>query len=161
MITESSISKAQEFLRKAYKYQMSGNLAEAVENYKLSIDYYPTPEAHTYLGWTYSFQGALDSAIEECKKAIDIDPDYGNPYNDIGSYLIQQGNYDEAITWLELALKAKRYDSYHFAHLNLGRAFELKGLWFEAVDEYRKAMEIDPEYEIAQKLYYNLQGKLN
>jgi tetratricopeptide (TPR) repeat protein len=161
MITESSVSKAQEYLKKAYKNQMEGNLDEAIRNYKLSIEFYPTAEAHTYLGWTYSFQGDLDLAIEECKRAIEIDPDYGNPYNDIGSYLIQQGSFDEAITWLELALKAKNYDSYHYAHLNLGRAYELKGLWFEAVDEYHTAMEIDPKYEIAQKLYYSLQGKLN
>lgn len=105
--------------------------------------------------------GDLDKAIEECKIAIDIDVDYGNPYNDIGSYLIQQGNYDEAITWLEMALKAKRYDSYHYAHLNLGRAYELKGLWFEAIEEYKTAMRLSPKYDLAKKLYYTLQGKLN
>jgi tetratricopeptide (TPR) repeat protein len=161
MVSESRISKAQEYLQKAYKLQMDGNLDEAVKNYKLSIDCYPTAEAHTYLGWTYSFMGNLNEAIEECKKAIYIDPEFGNPYNDIGSYLIQQGNYDEAIMWLELALKSKRYEAYHYAHLNLGRVYELKGLWFEAVDEYKKALEIEPDYEIAKKLYYNLQGKLN
>jgi tetratricopeptide (TPR) repeat protein len=161
MVTESSISKAKEYLKKAYRLQMDGKLEEAVNNYKLSIEYYPTAEAHTFLGWTYSFQGDLDAAIEECKKAINIDPDFGNPYNDIGSYLIQQGNYEEAITWLEIALKAKNYDAKHYAHVNLGRAFELKGLWFEAVAEYRKAMDMAPGYEIASRLYYNLQGKLN
>jgi tetratricopeptide (TPR) repeat protein len=161
MVTDSKISKAQEFLEKAYKLQMDGNLEGAIENYKLSIQYYPTPEAHTFLGWTYSFQGNLEAAIEECKKAIYIDPDFGNPYNDIGSYLIQQGAYDEAITWLEIALKVKRYEAKHYAHVNLGRAYELKGLWFEAVQEYRKAMDLNPDYTIAQKLYFSLQGKLN
>jgi tetratricopeptide (TPR) repeat protein len=145
MITESSISKAQKYLEKAYRLQMDGRYEEAISNYKMSIEYYPTAEAHTFLGWAYSFLGDLDRAIEECKKAIDIDPEYGNPYNDIGSYLIQQGNYDEAITWLELALRAKRYESPHYAHLNLGRAYELKGLWFEALDEYRIAMKAVPE----------------
>jgi len=159
--TQSSISKAQEYLEKAYKLQMDGNYEEAIRNYKLSIDYFPTAEAHTFLGWAYSFLGDLDKAIEECKTAIDIDVDYGNPYNDIGSYLIQQGSYDEAITWLEMALKAKRYDSYHYAHLNLGRAYELKGLWFEAIEEYKTAMKQSPKYDLAKKLYYTLQGKLN
>ncbi len=161
METQSSISKAQEYLEKAYKLQMDGNYEEAIRNYKLSIDYFPTAEAHTFLGWAYSFLGDLDKAIEECKTAIDIDVDYGNPYNDIGSYLIQQGSYDEAITWLEMALKAKRYDSYHYAHLNLGRAYELKGLWFEAIEEYKTAMKQSPKYDLAKKLYYTLQGKLN
>ncbi len=161
MITDYSLEKANEYLQRAYKLQMEGNLEEAIKNYKLSIETYPTAEAHTFLGWTYSFMGNLSGAIDECKKAIDIDPDYGNPYNDIGSYLIQQGNYDEAITWLELALKSKRYESYHYARLNLGRAYELKGMWFEALDEYKKALEIEPNYEIAKKLYFNLLGKTN
>lgn len=161
MVTDSSISKAQEYLEKAYKFQMDGNYEEAVRNYKLSIEFFPTAEAHTFLGWAYSFLGNLDKAIDECKLAIQIDSEYGNPYNDIGSYLIQQGSYDEAITWLELALKAKRYDSYHYAHLNLGRAYELKGLWFEALDEYKTAMRLEPKYDLAKKLYYTLQGKLN
>src|SRR5207247_893105 len=110
---------------------------------------------------TYSFLGELDRAIDECKKAIDVDPDFGNPYNDIGSYMIQLGRFDEAITWLELALKSKRYDAYHFAHLNLGRALEMKGLWYEALGEYREALEYNPRYDLAQKLYYRLLGMMN
>lgn len=161
MVTESNISKAHEYLEKAYKLQMDGKLDDAIRNYKISIDYFPTAEAHTFLGWTYSFKGDLDQAIEECKTAISIDPEYGNPYNDIGSYLIQLGRYEEAITWLEIALKAKRYESSHYAIVNLGRAYELKGLWYEAVAEYKKAMEMAPDYEIAKKLYFSLQGKLN
>lgn len=161
MVAESNIMKAKELLKKAYRFQMHGNLYEAEKLYKLSIEFHPTVEAHTLLGWSYSFHGNLDEAIEECKKAIEIDPDYGNPYNDIGSYFIHQGKYDEAILWLELALKCKRYEAHHFAHLNLGRAFELKGLWFEAIAEYKHALELEPGYELAQKLYYNLQGKMN
>ena len=33
--------------------------------------------------------GQLDEAIEECHRAIRTDPDFGNPYNDIGAYLIE------------------------------------------------------------------------
>src|SRR5688572_3201100 len=88
---------AVQLLRKAYECQMSGQLEEAIELYQKSIDVYPTAEAHTFLGWTYSFQGRLDDAIAECKKAIEVDPDFGNPYNDIGVYLIELEQYDDAI----------------------------------------------------------------
>ncbi|NIO09761.1 MAG: tetratricopeptide repeat protein, partial [Deltaproteobacteria bacterium] len=46
---------------------------------------FPTAEAYTFLGWTYSFMGQLNEAIEECQRAITLDPDFGNPYNDIGA----------------------------------------------------------------------------
>jgi len=157
--SQQEVSK--EYLLKAYQLQMKGQFEEAILNYKKSLELYPTAEAHTFLGWTYSFLGNMDNAIEECKNAIAVDPDYGNPYNDIGSYLIQQGNFDEAMTWLELALKAKKYETPHFAHLNMGRVLESKGLWFEALDEYALANEISPDYVIAKQYFNKLQGLLN
>ncbi len=62
------------FFHEAYRKQMSQQLDEAVELYKKSIECYPTAEAHTFLGWTYSFMGRLDDAIAECHKAIETDP---------------------------------------------------------------------------------------
>ena len=53
---------------------MKGELEEAVNLYKQSIAAHPTAEAYTFLGWTYSFMGRLDDAIEECHKAIEQDP---------------------------------------------------------------------------------------
>jgi tetratricopeptide (TPR) repeat protein len=155
------VEKSKEFFYKAYMFQMKGNYNEAIKNYKISIDFYPTPEAFTYLGWAYSYLGDYERAIEECKNAIDVDPEFGNPYNDIGAYLIKQGKFDEAITWLELALKARRYDHYEFAHVNLGVALEQKGLWLEALDEYRTAIDVAPEYVAAKQNYHRLQGMLN
>jgi hypothetical protein len=39
-------------------------------------------------------------------RAIQVDPDFGNPYNDIGAYLINLGRHDEAMAWLEQAIGA-------------------------------------------------------
>ena len=63
--------------QEAYELQMKGQLEEAVELYKQSINTYPTAEAHTFLGWTYSFMGQLNEAIEECHQAIRQDPEFG------------------------------------------------------------------------------------
>jgi len=100
--------RAMEFIREAMHHQMAGELEEAIRLYKKSISIYPTADAHTYLGWTYSFQGRIEEAIAECETAITIDPEFGNPYNDIGVYLLQQQKLDEAIPWLENAKGAKR-----------------------------------------------------
>lgn len=155
------VEQSKDYFNKAYKFQSEGLLEKAIENYNLSIELFPTPEAYTFLGWTFSQLGDYDKAIEECKNAIEIDPDYGNPYNDIGAYLLSQRKVEEAIPYIEMALNSKRYDAYHFAHLNLGRAFEMKGLWFEAVEEYRKSKEIAPEYLAAMQNFNRLQGLLN
>jgi len=99
---------AWDLLKEAYQYQMGGEYDMAVELYKRSLDLHPTAEAYTFLGWTYHFQGKLDDAIEECKKAIQIDPEFGNPYNDIGSYLIERAQYDPSLARTSFADPALR-----------------------------------------------------
>jgi tetratricopeptide (TPR) repeat protein len=109
-----TLTRAWEVLQDAYQAQMEGDYDRAVELYQSSLELHPTAEAHTFLGWTYHFQGRVEEAIAECKRAIELDPEFGNPYNDIGAYLIELGRFDEAIPWLERATEALRYEPRHF-----------------------------------------------
>jgi Tfp pilus assembly protein PilF len=153
--------RAIDLFQEAYQLQMKGELDEAVKLYSKSIDTYPTAEAHTFLGWTYNFMGRVDDAIEECHKAIAIDPTFGNPYNDIGAYLLQKGEVDEAIPWFERALEAPRYESYCYPHMNLGRAYEAKRDWLRAKAEYRKALAEKNDYTPAAQGVARISGHLN
>ena len=155
------IELASQLFQRAYECQMTGKLEEAIDLYQQSIDVYPTAEAYTFLGWTYSFQGRLDDAIEECKKAIELDPDFGNPYNDIGAYLIEQELYEDAIPWLKKALQAKRYESYHYAHYNLGRAYLMQGTLRWAQEHFEKALSIAPDYGLAADALRGLRKQIN
>ncbi len=149
------------YFKRAYELQMAGELDQAVLLYKKSLEIEPSAEAHTFLGWTYSFMGRIEEAIEECHKAIAVDPDFGNPYNDIGAYLLQIGRIDEAIPWLEKAKRARRYENPEFAYCNLGRAYELKGLWPLALEEYEKALQVRPGYAPALIALQRLEACLN
>ena len=140
---------------------MGGNLEEAVRLYEASLACCPTAEAHTFLGWTYSFRGRLEDAIAECKKAIAIDPEFGNPYNDIGSYLIGLGKLDEAIPWLERAVTAQRYEPRHYPHCNLGRVYRAKGMLQKAIEELEKALAIEPDYAHARRQLEEIRAQLN
>jgi tetratricopeptide (TPR) repeat protein len=149
------------FFQQAYECQKNKELDEAVELYKKSIEAYPTAEAYTFLGWTYSWMGRIDDAIAECHKAIEVDPTFGNPYNDIGSYLLMKGQIDEAIPWLDRALLAPRYESYCYPHMNLARAYEAKRDWLRAKEEYRKALEENKDYTPAAQGFARIRGYLN
>lgn len=154
-------SEALRLFHEAYQKQTEGELDEAIGLYRKSIELFATAEAHTFLGWALSFKRLYDQAIDECRKAIDLDPDFGNPYNDIGSYLIEKGKHDEAIPWLEKATEAKRYDSYFFPHYNLGRVWEKKGEWFRAAGSYKAALDSNPDYTLARKALNRLQALMN
>jgi tetratricopeptide (TPR) repeat protein len=153
--------QALDLFQKAYEAQMRGDLEEAIRDYRRSIEIFPTAEAHTFLGWTYSFQKRYDEAISECRRAIAVDPEYGNPYNDIGAYLIELGKLDEAIPWLEKATRARRYESPCFPHFNLGRVWEKKGLWPKALSSYEEALRASPEYRTAQRAILRLRANWN
>jgi Tfp pilus assembly protein PilF len=154
-------NEAQRYFQEGYEKQAKGELEEAVKLYQKSIELFPTAEAHTFLGWAYSFQGNIEAAIAECKKAIQIDPEYGNPYNDIGCYLIDRGRYEEAQTWLEKATRARRYESYCYPYYNMGRLWEQKGDWFKALEYYTRSVRENSDYTLARKAVSRLQGLLN
>ena len=140
---------AEELFQNAYRLQMQGDFELAVQFYKRSIELHPTAKAHTFLGWTYHYQGKVDEAIDECKKAIAIDPAYGNPYNDIGAYLIGRGEHDQAIPWLEKAIASERYDAYHYPWYNLGRVYAAKELYTKARQCFLKSLAIEARYSLA------------
>jgi len=157
----SAKGEALRFFQSAYEAQMRDDLDEAIDLYRQSIEAYATAEAHTFLGWTYSFMSLPDQAIEECRRAIEVDPDFGNPYNDIGAYLIEQGNLHAAIEWFKRAMKASRYECYFYPHFNLGRVYEALGRSREALREYKTAIDLNPKYALAMRAFRKLQGKLN
>jgi tetratricopeptide (TPR) repeat protein len=144
-----------------YRLQMAGDLDAAITAYRRSLAVLPTAEAHTFLGWAMSFQGRLAEAIEECHRAIAVDPDFGNPYNDIGVYLMQQEKLDEAIPWLERAKEASRYEPRHFPYMNLGRVYVKQGKWWEALRELETAVRVAPRDAGAHHALHELRGRMN
>lgn len=160
-MSAENIAQAWELLQQAYRAQMEGEFDQAIALYKNSLEKHPTAEAHTFLGWTYHFQGKIEEAIAECKRAIEIDPDFGNPYNDIGAYLIDLKRYDEAIPWLERALEAPRYEPRHYPYFNLGRIYYSKGMINRAREYFQKALNIEPDYALARQGVENIRRMLN
>jgi Tfp pilus assembly protein PilF len=140
---------------------MEGDLERAVELYTRSIELAPTAEAHTFRGWAYSSMGRIDDAIAECRKAIEVDPDFGNPYNDIGAYLLAKGQLDEAVGWFEKAKQAPHYEPRHFPFMNLGRVYAAKGMVLRAIEEFEGALRIEPDDLFCRRALAELRGLLN
>lgn len=161
MADEDRRRRAIEVWQRAYAHQMQGELDQAIQCYLESVAIYPTAEAHTFLGWTYSFQGRLTEAIQECHKAIAVDPDFGNPYNDIGVYLMQQGDLDGAIPWLEKAKRAPRYEPRQFPYMNLGRIYVRRGQWIKALREFEAGVRAAPGNPEIRKMLHELRARFN
>jgi len=152
---------AKQLFHEAYQAQLAQKYEEAIELYRKSIETYPTAEAHTFLGWVYSFQQRYDEAIEECLEAIRVDETLGNPYNDIGSYLLAKGDSYGCVRWFRRALLAPRYESYVFPHYNLGRVFEMRHKYLDAARHYGLALEQQPGFGEAAAGLRRMQTRLN
>ena len=161
MTDPDRLGRASELWRQAYAHHMRKELEEAIRLYQESLALYPTAEAHTFLGWAYSDQNRLDEAIAECHKAIALDPDFGNPYNDIGVYLIEREDLDGAIPWLEKAKCARRYEPRHFPYMNLGRIYLQRGQWQEALRELEAAARLAPSDPAARTLLHEVRARFN
>jgi tetratricopeptide (TPR) repeat protein len=149
MSADESRQTAAEYFHQAYQFQMQGEYQQAIDFYTRSIAAFPTAEAYTFRGWTYSFLGDYDRAIAECLEAIKVDPEFGNPYNDIGAYLIEQEKWDEAIPWFQKAMIAPRYDARPYPYFNLGRVHEHQHKWIKAKECYAMAYSLDKRYVTA------------
>jgi Tfp pilus assembly protein PilF len=160
-VDDPQTDRALELWQEGTARLLAGELDEAIALFTRSLEARPTAEAYTFRGWAYSFAGRLDEAILECRKAIATDPRFGNPYNDIGCYLMEQGRWDEAIPWFESAKRATRYEPRHFPYLNLGRLRAARGEVAEALAELEAALALNPGDSVALGLLASLRYKVN
>jgi Tfp pilus assembly protein PilF len=154
-------SRAQEFFQTAFQRQLAGDLEAAISLYTESIEAAPSAEAYTFRGWTRAMRGELEAAIDDCHQAIAVDAEYGNPYNDIGAYLIELGRPDEAIPWLEKAIAAPRYEARCHPWNNLARIAEGRSQWPVALGFYKRALGEAPDSTVAARGLARMRAALN
>ncbi len=149
--------KASQLLEDGRFHISTGNLELAIETLQKSIEIEEKAETLTHLAWVLSLKDQVDDAKELCLRAIQLDPDYGNPYNDLGNCFMKEQRWEEAIFWLEKAKLTKRYDTRHFPHMNLGRVYSTLGRLDEAINEFTRALEIVPQHQEIIRVLEQLQ----
>lgn len=143
--------KYEEFLHLGHEAIYHKDHAKALELFNKSRNYRETAEILTLIGWTHSLLAQNEKAKSYCLKAIKIDPDYGPPYNDLGSYLLSEGQIDESLKWFDLAKKAPHYQNREYPYINSGRAFMAKKDLSQALEEFSKALTLAPYHEDLHK----------
>ena len=98
------------------------------------------------MGASHKGLGNLEEAIEVYKKAIFLNPDYADTYNNMGITLKEQGKLDEALTALNKALSIDPDNAE--AYYNIGNALKEQGYLEEAIEAYTKALSVNPDLTI-------------
>jgi len=92
-------------------------------------------EKHFKQGFGYQDKGDLDKAIEEYKKAAELNPNHLQAHMNLGTVYIEQKKYDQAIEEFNTVVKINYY--YGKAHYNLGYVYLLKGEKEKAQEELK------------------------
>lgn len=138
-----------------------GDYISALHEFKASAYCAKTSEAFTHWGWMEHHLGDTDTAIVLCKKAIGVDPTFGNPYNDIGSYLVASGKAEESVTWFEQAITSEKYEPRQYPHINLGKVYLATDRIGKALYHFEQALEIQPEDEDIRDLVDSLRDEIH
>jgi tetratricopeptide (TPR) repeat protein len=105
-----------------------------------SIKLFETADARAYLGWHLYLDGKVDEAVSECQRAIQVDPAFGNPYNDLGLIRIEEGKKDEAMELFQKAKTAPRNEVRHYACQNLASLHLEENRVKSALHEYIESL---------------------
>ncbi len=155
------LAAAKDLFEQAFEAQKQGNFDDAIGLYRKSLESRASAEAYTYMGWTYSFLGQYDKAIQACLKAVEVDPTVGNPYNDIGAYLIELNRHEDALPWLKKATRAPKYECAHYPWYNMGKVYEKLGRLVQARDAYARALHLTRGYPLAVQALMRVLRTLN
>lgn len=101
-------------------------------------------------GNNFYFQKDFQSAIQSYSRAINLNPNFAEAYNNRGNSYLQLQNYSQAAQDLQTAANFNKFDAR--IHNNLGSAYLLQNQYAAAINEYTQAINLNPNLFT---VYYN------
>ena len=114
----------------------------AEKEFKRSIELKPDyATAHQWYAIHYlTATGRLEEAVQEMKKALELEPASLVMNTFMGATFYYAGRYDEAIDQCRRTIEMD--PNFAVAHWHLGLAYEQKQLFDAAIEEFRKAISL-------------------
>ncbi len=127
-------------------HQALGNRWKAAAQFRASTQLDPNyPEPYKALGdlLLAAPRRLYDQAVEAYRKAIERRPFYAEAYVGLGEALAAKGDVDGAVSAYQKALAFNAVNPR--VHVSLGKIYYIeKGLYYESVSAYKKAIDLDP-----------------
>jgi tetratricopeptide (TPR) repeat protein len=128
----------------------AGDVNQAVEQYEITLKLKPDfEEAYCNLGGLLFKKGQVPQAIEYFNKALLLSPNDVLVHGQLALALASLGRVDEAIEHCRVVLVARPADAEMYT--NLGVLLEAKGQIDQAIESYKKALQIDPNFQNARQ----------
>ena len=129
-------------------HQSLGNRWKAAAQFRASTQLDPTyAEPYKALGDLFltAPRRLFDQAIEAYTKALEIRPFYADAHVGLGDAKAAKGEVDGAVAAYQRALSFNPVNAK--VHVSLGKLYySEKGIYYESVQAYKKAIDLDPGY---------------
>ncbi len=103
-------------------------------------------ETYYFLSFAYGEEGKFGKAKEAAKKAIQLNPKYAKTEPNLSLGIYKQKGYKDF-----LSIPKSKIEEYpFFGHYAMGLTYKNKGLFKEALREFREAEKADPENYLIQ-----------
>ena len=89
-------------------------------------------------GITYKDTGEVDLAIQDYNKAIELNPEFPEAYNNLGVVYDEKGEHEKAVDYYSKAIELRSY--YANAYNNRGMAYRDKGDVVHAIFDFSFAI---------------------
>ncbi len=132
----------------AHRLQQKGDVAQAIEAYRMAADANPQ-HAATYYDWGYLLQqqGDEEGARQKYLLTLRYAPRHAFAHYNLGYILQKHGDYAGAIKHYRAAIAANH--SFFWSYYNLGYIQQKLGHYREALIDYRKSIEVDPKHALS------------
>lgn len=125
---------------------------KAVESTMEALKYDPeSAAAYNHLGIIFMETKRYPKAEEYFQKALKLQSEYPEARNNYGVLLTRMDRFKEALNHFETALKSEKYLTPENALTNMGYAYYRMGKLSKAKVYHQKALDIIPEFCLANK----------
>ena len=122
----------------ATSYEDAWDFAGAENEYRRAIELDPnSSSAHAFYSLSLTWRGRYEEAIAEINKAYELDPFSRSIAFNIGARFADARRFDEAISQYKRVLEME--PDHPLTHSLLAQALDAKGMYAEAIAEYRRA----------------------
>ena len=128
-------------------YERQGRLTDAEASFKkaMALDQESLLIRDSYANYLYR-RGRYDDAAKLWQSVISVAPDHFGVLVNLGTALSETGDLPGAITMYERAIKIRPT---YMAYSNLGSVYSIEHRYPEAVEAFKKALEIDDSDSLA------------
>jgi len=121
--------------------------SETLWSHALAVE--PSFLAFTNLGMALQDRQDIDGAIQNYRRAIELNPSYDIAHNNLGGALLVHRAWDDAVREFQTALKIDPFIPN--SHNGWGYALAMQGKIVEAIPHFEAALKIDPNFDEARR----------